>query len=161
MRYLKTAFFSLFLTLAIQQPSLASGVPIANDLQADYGAEGFNQTGEKKVVLLLVSQPGCSYCVQITEEIIKPMIRSGSYEETTLFREIEINAGDSLKDFSGEEITSNSFARRYNAWATPTLLFLDSTGNELAEKMVGVNTLELYGYYVDKSLRNALKKLNP
>ncbi len=89
------------------------------------------------------------------------MIRSGSYEETTLFREIEINAGDSLKDFSGEEITSNSFARRYNAWATPTLLFLDSTGNELAEKMVGVNTLELYGYYVDKSLRNALKKLNP
>ncbi len=161
MRYLKTVFFSLILTLVMQQPSLASGIPIANDLQSDYRVEGFNQTGEKKVVLLLVSQPGCSYCVQITEEIIRPMILSGHYEDTTLFREIEINAGDSLQDFSGEKITSDSFARRYNAWATPTLLFLDSAGHELAEKMVGVNTLELYGYYVDKSLRNALKKLNP
>ncbi|MGH1460894.1 MAG: thioredoxin family protein [Neptuniibacter sp.] len=139
----------------------ASGLPIASDLQAQYKQSGMNETGQKKVVLMLVSQPNCSYCVQITEEILRPMIISGHYESTTLFTELEINTGKKIKDFAGNTASANEFAKRYGAWATPTLLFLDWHGNQIAKKMIGINTPELYGYYVDQALKTAQSKLSP
>ena len=50
-------------------------------------------------------------------------------------------------------------ALRYNATITPTLLFLDYQGNEIQERMTGVNTVEMYGYYLDESIDEALEKL--
>lgn len=136
-------------------------MPLANNLQTEYQQEGEAASGDKKVVLMLVSQPNCTYCVQITEEILRPMLISGNYTSSTVFSELEINTGRTIKDFTGAPVEATAFARRYNAWATPTLLFLDGDGNEVAEKMVGINTLELYGFYVDRSLRNGYSKLNP
>lgn len=126
-----------------------------------YQTQGQNAAGELKVVLMLVSQPNCSYCIQITEEILQPMLISGHYGSNTIFSELEINTGKTIHDFNGQQVDSTRFARRYNAWATPTLIFLDGEGNEIAEKMVGINTLELYGYYVDRSLKQGFKRLNP
>lgn len=110
---------------------------------------------DNRVLLLLVSQPGCHYCELIKEEILQPMHVSGKYDSTTIIRVVNIYAGESLKDFSGDHVDATTFAKRYNAWATPTLLFLDRNGNQIAEKMVGINTPEFYGYYVDKSLSAA------
>ncbi|EAR61681.1 hypothetical protein MED92_03762 [Neptuniibacter caesariensis] len=141
--------------------SLAAGMPMTKDLQAAYNKNGLNNQGQGKVVLLLVSQPNCSYCVQITEEILKPMLISGNYKQTTVFSELEINTGGQIVDFNGEKVDATQFARRYNAWATPTLLFLDGQGREVSNKMVGINTLELYGYYVDRSLEKGFIKINP
>lgn len=138
-----------------------AGIPLAQDLKSEYNSTGLSTGGQEKVVLMLVSQPNCTYCVQITEEIIRPMIISGRYNSTTLFSELEINTGRKIKDFTGQQVDASDFARRYDAWATPTLLFLDKNGNQLANKMVGINTVELYGYYVDKALRDSFNQLNP
>lgn len=115
---------------------------------------------DNRVLLLLVSQPGCHYCELIKEEILQPMQVSGQYDTTTIIRVINIYAGESLKDFSGNHVDATAFAKRYDAWATPTLLFLDRNGNQIAEKMVGINTPEFYGYYVDKSLSTAQASIN-
>ena len=115
---------------------------------------------DHRVLLLLVSQPGCHYCELIKEEILQPMQVSGQYDTTTIIRVINIYAGESLKDFSGNHVDATAFAKRYDAWATPTLLFLDRNGNQIAEKMVGINTPEFYGYYVDKSLSTAQASIN-
>ncbi|MDO6513141.1 MULTISPECIES: thioredoxin fold domain-containing protein [unclassified Neptuniibacter] len=147
--------------LIISQAIWAVEIPRTKDLQQAYVETGRNSSGQEKVVMLLVSQPNCNYCLLITEEIIHPMLLSGHYESTTLFSELEINTGGSIKDFNGQQVGANTFAQRYNAWATPTLLFLNNKGEEIAEKMVGINTLDLYGYYVDKSLNTAFKKINP
>lgn len=150
-----TLFFTLSSVIS------ASGLPIASDLQAEYRQSGINNEGQKKVVLMLVSQPNCSYCVQITEEILRPMIISGNYATNTLFSEIEINTGKSIKDFAGNSVNATEFAQRYGAWATPTLLFLDQRGKQVAQKIIGINTPELYGFYVDKALRQGFTALNP
>ena len=42
---------------------------------------------------------------------------------------------------------------------TPTLLFVDSQGRELAERMVGVTTLEFYGGYLDQAIDASSDKL--
>lgn len=152
----------LYLICLLSSPILwAAGIPIETNFQTSYSTNGKTSTGENKVILVLVSQPNCSYCIQITEEILQPMIISGQYEESTVFSEVEINTGRTLKDHTGQIVDATDFARRYNAWATPTLLFLNGKGEEVSDKMVGINTLDLYGYYVDKSLRIGYKKINP
>lgn len=40
---------------------------------------------------------------------------------------------------------------------TPILLFLNHTGREIDKRMLGVNTIEMYSYYLDESLAAALK----
>ena len=158
-RMLKYTFSLLFLVISCN--GLAGGMPLASDLQQTYTSEGFNNKGQSKVALILVSQPNCNYCDLITEEILQPMLLNGSYEQTTLFIEVETNSGKQLVDFNGQNVSATKFAQRYNAWATPTLLFLDQQGNEIAKKMVGINTIELYGFYVDKALKTAFKAINP
>ena len=51
------------------------------------------------------------------------------------------------------------FARRYGVFVTPTLLFLGPDGEELAEQMVGINTVEMYFHYVSESIQEGLKRL--
>lgn len=155
------ALSSLFLLTLLSTFAYGSGLPLASDLQHEYQQLGINEQGQKKVVLMLVSQPNCSYCVQITEDILRPMIISGNYETHTLFSELEINTGKHIRDFKGNEVSATDFAQRYGAWATPTLLFLDDQGNQLAEKIIGINTPELYGFYVEKALRQGFSALNP
>ena len=50
-------------------------------------------------------------------------------------------------------------ASRFAARVTPTLLFLDPFGAEIAPRIVGVNTIEMFGYYVDKAIETARKRL--
>lgn len=117
--------------------------------------DNLQQLPEQQVLLLLVSQPGCTYCEQIKEEIIMPMIRSGLYDSHTLIRQIVINNDEYLIDYNGNRTSTTAFAHGYQAWATPTLLFLDNQGNELAPRMIGINTPEYYGYYVDRALEQS------
>ena len=42
------------------------------------------------------------------------------------------------------------------AYVTPTILFVDHTGRQLAERMVGINTIEMYGGYLDQCIDTAL-----
>ena len=42
-------------------------------------ADGQSARIEGKAILLLISQEHCSFCVQIKQEVIGPMIRSGAY----------------------------------------------------------------------------------
>lgn len=153
--------FIFTLYLFVSPITWGAEIPIATNLQTSYLQKGHDLSGNKKVVLLLISQTDCEFCVQVTEEILKPMRLSREYLNSTLFLRLEIYDDQQVQDFKGLSIGTTAFAKRYNAWATPTLLFLDGHGNEVAEKIVGVNTLELYGYYVDKALKTGHKKLNP
>ncbi|MGB0467695.1 MAG: thioredoxin family protein [Pontibacterium sp.] len=146
MRHILSGILLLFFTL----PAWSAEVKTTDNLQQLYQSKA-----DQRVLLLLVSQPGCSYCDLIKQEILEPMLVSGLYNDSTLIREIKINANQLIRDFDNHELDATNFANRYNAWATPTLLFLDKRGRELTDKMVGINTPELYGYYVDKALLKA------
>lgn len=148
---IRRAFTALLLCCLL--PALPAGA--SNKLETVTNLQQLFQQNDNRVLLLLVSQPGCHYCEQIKEEILQPMQVSGHYDDTTIIRVVNIYAGESLKDFSGHQVNTTAFAKRYDAWATPTLLFLDREGNEVADKMIGINTPEFYGYYVDKSLSAA------
>ncbi len=130
-------------------------VPIARDLAAD----AVLARRANVPILLVFSQDHCPFCKTLKREIIRPMILSGEYLDRVIFRELFIDEGEMVQDFWGGLLEAAEVGKRYNIWVTPTLLFLDPDGKELTKRILGVNTLEMYGYYVDKALDEALTNL--
>ncbi len=114
---------------------------------------------QNRVILVSVTQEFCPYCHKIKEEILKPMLLSGEYEDKVLIRELSIDPGETVIDFDGRPAMAEHFADGYKVWVTPTLLFLGPDGAELSPRMLGVQTVEMYGYYVDESIDRALQRL--
>jgi thioredoxin-related protein len=112
-------------------------------------------------ILLVVSQEDCPYCELLKREILEPMLISGEYDGRVLIRELFIDSELPVRDFDGQTITPDELARRYRARLTPTVLFLDDRGRELTEPMIGINTVEFYGYYLDAAIDTARKHLPP
>lgn len=136
-------------------PALAAGIEQAKDLRAL--AE---EASERDLVILLtISQEHCGFCVRLKEEILQPMEISGDYVEKVLIRELLIDRWETAIDFDGRDKRSSEISDRYKVWVTPTLLYLGPDGSELAPRMLGINTVEMYGYYVDQAIETALRRL--
>ncbi len=112
-----------------------------------------------KIIMLEVSASYCDYCRTLEEEIIKPMLRSGDYTKDVLIRQLEIDDTYLINNITGEKVTPAELAEKFKIRITPTLLFLDSDGNEVSERILGVYSLDFYGGYVDEALINGLKKI--
>ena len=107
---------------------------------------------QKKLIMLEVAASYCSFCEKLEEEIIKPMLRSGDYTANVLIRKFEIDDLSPLKNFKGIPITGAELAKQWGVQVTPTLIFLDSQNQEVSERIVGVNSLDLFGAYVDEAI---------
>ena len=85
--------------------------------------------------------------------MLNPTLLNRDYERRVLMRKLMIDSATRLTDFDGAtEVSAQQLASRYKVYVTPTLLFVDSRGQEIAERMVGVTTLEFYGGYLDMAL---------
>jgi thioredoxin-related protein len=111
---------------------------------------------EKLPILLIVSQHDCPFCVRLREEVILPMQANGEDKGRVLIAEIFMDSPENVLDLQGIPLLPAEIANAYKVWVTPTLLFLDSSGREIHKRMLGVNTIELYGHYLDESLAAAL-----
>lgn len=144
----------LFLSITLQ----AAELPLLSDMKSD------QQIADSRFLLVFISQPNCSYCRLLEEEILKPMQASGKYDKRLLFRKLIINQNRRLTDTHGQILSANRFALRYDSSLTPTLLFINpNDGTELTDKMIGIGTVEMYGFYVDKAIDAAhaqLRNLN-
>ncbi|WP_456406274.1 thioredoxin family protein [Thiolapillus sp.] len=125
----------------------------------DFSAVSKPAGRERRVIMLLVSQEDCPYCHLIKEEIIRPMILGEDFKNDILIGELFIDAGEMIVDFEGVEREAADFAHGYDVYVTPTLLFLDAGGRQLAKQMTGINTVEMYWYYLSESIRSAIGKL--
>lgn len=148
------ARLSLLTLLFMSIPLQAVELPLLTDLKKD------SQLADSHFLLVLISQPNCSYCRLIEEDILKPMQASGRYDDQLLFRNLIINDGYKLIDLDGHQLSANQFALRYSSSLTPTLLFINpADGSELTDKMIGITTVDMYGFYVDKAIDKAHRQL--
>jgi len=130
-------------------------VPLAVDLQVD----GRQAREARLPVLLTFSAINCDYCRQLEDQFLRPMLISGEYSDRVLIRRLLLDNGSRVTDFSGDRIATTKLSDRYRVFVTPTILFLDGDGRELAERMIGINTPEMYGGYLDKCIDTALYSL--
>lgn len=126
----------------------------AKDLAADSAAARGRQ-----VIMLMVSQEHCPFCEYIKRDVIRPMIRGEDFKGELMIRELLIDPGVMVVDFNGRKRRGIDLASDYNASLTPTLLFLSPQGDELSKKIIGYTTPDLFYYYVEESIKNALVAL--
>lgn len=140
-----------------QQPTASDQVHIPQVINLEQIGKQSRERGLP--ILMLVSQTECHYCEMLKAEILKPMILSGEYDDRVLIRELSIDAGETVADFNGLVRSSQDVASDYRAWLTPTLLFLDSKGRQLTKKIRGFNTPEMFAFYVDEAIEQAMGRM--
>ncbi len=130
-------------------------VPVAEDLQQD----GEGARTDRLPILLAFSAIECSYCDDLEEEFLEPMLLSGDYADKVIIRKLVLDNGSRVRDFSGRSQEAADLAHAFRVFVTPTILFVDADGRELAERMIGINTLEMFGGYLDGCIDTALLNL--
>ena len=130
-------------------------VPLVDDLAA------LGRTAQRRrlPIVLLVSRSDCSYCMVIKDEVLNPMMKSGEYDDQALVAELMLDSAEPLRGFGGRHERRDELASRFETDVTPTLLFLGPDGTELARRIRGINTVELFGFYVDRAIGTARTRM--
>lgn len=137
-------------------PALAGeGVPVARDLQQD-GAEA---RARGAAVLVVFVGARCPYCDLALNEVLIPTSRNPDYQRKLVMRRVQTRSGQTLRDFDGKRITQGEFAKRYGVSLVPTVMLFDHHGQPLTKPMVGITTVDHYGYELDLAIEEALAKI--
>jgi thioredoxin-related protein len=144
----------LLLMLLLTGPLLAAdahSLPQAVDLKR----LGDSAEQRRIPILLMVSQYHCGFCELMKLEVLNPMRLSGDYTDRVLMRELLIDTGETVTNFEGHPEAAERFSSRYLVQVTPTLLFLDGDGNEVAERIIGINTIDYLLFYIEEAIETA------
>lgn len=125
----------------------------------DLALDGSEAERKGVAILLEFAADGCPYCALLEEEFLKPMLRSGDYDNKVIMRVVDIDHGKPLTDFQGNRSTSMAVADRFDVDLTPTVLLVDSRGRLLAEPIVGIWSLDFFGGVLDQRIDAAVDQL--
>ncbi|MCK5334812.1 MAG: thioredoxin fold domain-containing protein [Gammaproteobacteria bacterium] len=147
---------SIFAFQGIMPEAEAQGIdiPKAVNLQKD----GIFAQEKGIPVLLEFTMNGCPFCEEVEEEVLRPMLISGDYDNKVIVRNVMIDEDTEITDFNGETITYEELASRYNVFVAPTLVLVQGNGKAMGIEMVGVTTIDFYGAYLDQAIEAALKE---
>ncbi len=155
-------FLLAIISLGVYTAGAAKQGPTLQVTQTTDLASVGNIARDRKLPILLVfSAHHCTYCELLEDEILKPMLLSGDYRERVLIYKVMLDEGTELHDFNGNRITADTLSQHYDVYVTPTMLFLDSDGRELSERILGINTVEMFGGLVDEAIDISLQQLRP
>lgn len=103
-------------------------------------------------LVLLISLPGCVYCELVRRSYLMPLLAEIGLQVWQL--DVS-NRTAPLIGFDGKPTTAAAQANAWKATFTPTVLFLGSQGQELAERLVGIAVPDFYGAYLEQRLVTA------
>lgn len=136
-------------------PAARVQVPQTTDLTR----EGALSRKRRLPIMLVFSADYCHYCRLLEEEFLKPMLISGDYDDKVIIRVVDISGLDEIRDFNGALVSADTFATGQGVFVTPTVKFLDDRGRDLVPKMVGITTIDFYGWYLDEAIESSLARL--
>ncbi len=108
-------------------------------------------------IVLYVSRTDCTFCLRFEKTVLGPVIRSGEYE-AVVFREIVLDAEAAGREFGPLGSSVEHFEEKLGIVGTPTVLFLDQAGNEIARRYVGYVENDYAVFRLERSLREALRR---
>lgn len=144
--------FSAALAVSLTLPQLALAKGTALPVPASLPAAAFIAAAKKEPLVLLISLPGCPFCELVRRNYLLPAQRDGSMHAW------QLNISDRttpLTGFDGKVTTAAAQVAAWKAGFTPTVLFLGPAGQELAERLVGLASVDFYGAYLDERLAEA------
>lgn len=104
-------------------------------------------------LLLLVSLPGCTWCELMRRNYLLPMRKEG----LQAYQIERYDEKSSIIGWWGKATTPALISQSYAIKITPTLLFLDAKGNEIASRMEGVTSVDFLSAYLNQGIEKARK----
>jgi thioredoxin-related protein len=145
--------FAALATWSLSVQAQAPETPLPRPESLQIAAQEASALGEPLV--LLISTPGCPYCEFVRRNYLAPMRAQG----LAAFQISIYDRQTALRDFFGKPSNAADVALSYNAKLWPTLLFLDTKGQEVAERVVGVSSADFYGAVLEERLATARAKM--
>lgn len=158
-RVLPFLTLALALWLSLPSPSPAGENQHTVRQVLDLAALGAEARSSRRAILLMFSQDDCPYCAIMEANYLRPMLMSGEYDDKVIIRKVKIDDFETLIDFDGRRIEPDHLTGRYRAWVTPTLVFLNSDGEEMAPKLVGIGTEGFFAGEIDQAINVALTRV--
>ena len=148
------------LLLAIVACSLGTafaeeGVPYAQDFEKD----ALLAREKNGVVVVMFSGARCSYCQTVLNEFLIPMSRNADYQAKAVMRKVDTSSYLEMKDFNGAKTPHRHFAGDNGVRMVPTVMVFDSSGKLLAKPVVGLGTIDYYGYHLDQAIDKGVAKV--
>jgi len=106
------------------------------------------------VVIVFISED-CGYCELLRTTFLDPQRKTGALEQRAVIRSFDIDADGKINDFDGEPIRARHFVKRYEVFATPTVVMVDYEGQPLADPIVGFNDPDAYRTLFETTLNHA------
>lgn len=86
----------------------------------------------KKAVLVVYEMDGCPFCVRLHRTALRePSVQEYFRRHFGVFR-VDVRGGTMITGFDGKESTESAFATKQKIRGTPTSVFYDLEGRELA-----------------------------
>jgi thioredoxin-related protein len=86
----------------------------------------------KKGIMLFFEEDTCPFCDWMEEKIFADAEVNGFYKKHFLIFSVDIRGDVEITDFKGGTMTEKKYARSNLVRATPTFIFFDLKGNEVA-----------------------------
>ena len=148
--------FTAALAGSLLLPTLAWAKDTALPVPVSLPGAAQTAAAKKEPLVLLITLPGCPYCELVRRNYLLPAQRDAGLQAW------QLNISDRstpLIGFDGKATTAAAQVAIWKAGFTPTVLFLGPSGQDLAERLVGLASLDFYGAYLDDRLATARKAL--
>ncbi len=141
--------------LAAQAPGSHTSLTIARDL----ATEARQAAAQGKAYVVLFSETGCPWCERVRREFLLPMQEDPQYNAKAVFRQINIDSDEALRDFSGRASTHRHFAQSEGMRFYPTVALYTPEGKQAAEKLTGFTNAVYYGSSIERRINAALARI--
>ena len=149
--------FSKSLACALALPAAwAQAKDTALPVPASLAQAALTAGAAREPLVLLISLPGCPFCELVRRSYLLPARLNDGVQAWQID---VLNKTTLLIGFDGQPTTAALQTKAWKATFTPTVLFLGSQGQELAERLVGIAVPDFYGAYLEQRLATARKAL--
>lgn len=145
----------LLLCLWLGSAAHADELPMARDFAAD----GAHATTQAAPIVVLFTAPYCRFCIAVKAEYFRHLESDSRFADRILVREVIINSAEALEDFAGSTTTHQRFADDHQVFLVPTVRIFDGGGLEITEPLVGVVSMDFYGWYLNQRIDDAIRAL--
>jgi hypothetical protein len=135
--------------------SAAEPLPFARDLAAD----GRDARATGRVIVVLYGTADCPYCRKVRDGFLGPMQASAEDAKQVLVREIDVESGRQVVGFDGQPTTHAALAKGRRVQIVPYVVFLGPRGEPLADPLIGISSVDLYGGLLERRIETARAKL--
>lgn len=168
---MKSTFFTLLLCSILAFNAHAkSGQPSGGNGHSVKQKELYNlyelakKSEQKNIPMMLTFvAEWCEFCHILGSEVLDPMVLGGMYDGKHMYmRYVSIDDHQPIPGIDSKPINKGKWSGIYGADLTPTMIFIDSKGNQVAPAIVGIANIELYTMLIHQALNIAYKKMgNP